>query len=329
MLARRIPCRCRPGLRIYRTLRHAAREGIDFCPCRCRRFVAKLLLSLPDTCGNVAAGRRRLSSSAVRSETLLGAWLCWPHFIVPPHRKREINRKPFCASDCCAVQRLDALLGGGLRQIERSIQPGDWPELAPARLRIVNLPRRQPQTSTTSPRTAVRGVCRTATGHSATSGTTMSCSPGRKRHRHRRLWGDAHRHRRRRYRAAGRFAGRRRRLVRHAAIAAYESVRPLTHTERELVSPLDHSGTLIGAINWLDWIYREDRQFVQIPSRRILARLDVMSARMERENRNNRERLRCHGLPVSAATRLRCLTTLAHSRFMRPGPADRQIAVTS
>ena len=46
-----------------------------------------------------------------------------------------------------------------------------------------------------------------------------------------------------------------------AGLAAYEAVRPLSDTERELVPLFDQSGLLLGAMNWLKWLFVEGRQF--------------------------------------------------------------------
>jgi Ser/Thr protein kinase RdoA (MazF antagonist) len=48
--------------------------------------------------------------------------------------------------------------------------------------------------------------------------------------------------------------------LRAAALQAYARVRPLSLEEEELVSVLDDTGTLVGLITWLKWLYFEGRQ---------------------------------------------------------------------
>jgi len=49
--------------------------------------------------------------------------------------------------------------------------------------------------------------------------------------------------------------------LRRTGLAAYEAVRPLTDNERKVVAAFDHSEVLLSAINWLDWIFCQGRQF--------------------------------------------------------------------
>ena len=42
---------------------------------------------------------------------------------------------------------------------------------------------------------------------------------------------------------------------------AYAEVRPLSSDELQLAEAFDLSGTLLGGINWVQWIYLEERQF--------------------------------------------------------------------
>ena len=49
-------------------------------------------------------------------------------------------------------------------------------------------------------------------------------------------------------------------LVR-AGLGAYGRLRPLTGEEEALVSALDETGNLLGAVNWLKWLYLEGRDF--------------------------------------------------------------------
>ncbi len=53
-------------------------------------------------------------------------------------------------------------------------------------------------------------------------------------------------------------------LTWQAGLAAYEAVRPLSDTERELVPLFDQSGLLLGAMNWLEWLFVDGRQFADL-----------------------------------------------------------------
>jgi Ser/Thr protein kinase RdoA (MazF antagonist) len=44
-------------------------------------------------------------------------------------------------------------------------------------------------------------------------------------------------------------------------LKAYREVRPLTPKEEALADVLDRSGTVLGAANWLRWVYYDDRRF--------------------------------------------------------------------
>lgn len=55
-------------------------------------------------------------------------------------------------------------------------------------------------------------------------------------------------------------------------LSCYSALRPLSEVEVRLVPILDRSGTLLGGVNWLDWIYLQHRQFGDLePVRRRLA----------------------------------------------------------
>jgi Ser/Thr protein kinase RdoA (MazF antagonist) len=60
---------------------------------------------------------------------------------------------------------------------------------------------------------------------------------------------------------------------------AYHAVRPLSDDERALVGPLDSSGVLLPALNWVDWLYRQHRQFPD--PRAVARRLDEILPRLE------------------------------------------------
>jgi homoserine kinase type II len=49
--------------------------------------------------------------------------------------------------------------------------------------------------------------------------------------------------------------------LRTAGLEAYQRIRPLSLQEEELVSVLDETGTLVGLITWLKWLYVDDKQF--------------------------------------------------------------------
>ncbi len=60
---------------------------------------------------------------------------------------------------------------------------------------------------------------------------------------------------------------------------AYASVRPLSAGERALAGALDRTGVILGAANWLTWLYHEGRAF---PDRQLVAhRLAGLVRRME------------------------------------------------
>jgi Ser/Thr protein kinase RdoA (MazF antagonist) len=68
--------------------------------------------------------------------------------------------------------------------------------------------------------------------------------------------------------------------LRAAGLKAYERYRPLTLDERRLVKALDVTGTLVGAVNWLKWIYLEERSFEDRQA--VAARLAAIVQRIER-----------------------------------------------
>lgn len=72
-------------------------------------------------------------------------------------------------------------------------------------------------------------------------------------------------------------------------LAAYAEVRPLNDRERSLVTLFDSSGTLLGGMNWLRWIYLEQRRFDR---QAVLGRLDELCERLQG----------CHTLTVPGAT---------------------------
>lgn len=60
---------------------------------------------------------------------------------------------------------------------------------------------------------------------------------------------------------------------------AYESIRPLSRGEHGLLKAFDRSGVLLGAINWLTWIYLQRREFSDL--RAVRTRLEASIGRLE------------------------------------------------
>lgn len=63
-------------------------------------------------------------------------------------------------------------------------------------------------------------------------------------------------------------------------LAGYQAVRPLNEAERQLVGVFDASGILLGGMNWLDWVYRQHREFADLTA--IRQRLAGLLGRLER-----------------------------------------------
>lgn len=64
-----------------------------------------------------------------------------------------------------------------------------------------------------------------------------------------------------------------------AGLEAYQSVRKLSETERDLIVAFDRSTVLMAGLNWLDWIYRQERAFENYQP--IPARLQEIAGRLE------------------------------------------------
>jgi homoserine kinase type II len=62
------------------------------------------------------------------------------------------------------------------------------------------------------------------------------------------------------------------------ALNAYSELRPLTDSDRRLVDLLDQSGVVLGGLNWLRWLYVEQRDMGPLPP--IVKRLDEFIARL-------------------------------------------------
>jgi Ser/Thr protein kinase RdoA (MazF antagonist) len=67
---------------------------------------------------------------------------------------------------------------------------------------------------------------------------------------------------------------------REAGLRAYNQVRPLAPEEQELVSVLDETGTILGMVNWLRWIYLEGRHYENPHA--VASRLAQLVTRAER-----------------------------------------------
>jgi Ser/Thr protein kinase RdoA (MazF antagonist) len=63
-----------------------------------------------------------------------------------------------------------------------------------------------------------------------------------------------------------------------AGLSAYEIVQPLSANERLLVRAYDESGVLLSGINWLKWVFIEDRRFDDRAG--VLKRFDEITCRL-------------------------------------------------
>jgi Ser/Thr protein kinase RdoA (MazF antagonist) len=70
--------------------------------------------------------------------------------------------------------------------------------------------------------------------------------------------------------------------LRAAALQAYARLCPPSHHEEALVRALDETGTLLGAANWLMWLYNEGRQFDD--RQEVARRLAALVQRIEKCN---------------------------------------------
>ena len=67
--------------------------------------------------------------------------------------------------------------------------------------------------------------------------------------------------------------------ARNFALDAYSQIRPLSGSDRRLIDLLDASNVVLGALNWLRWLYIERRQFENMPA--VMRRMDAIIARLE------------------------------------------------
>jgi Ser/Thr protein kinase RdoA (MazF antagonist) len=63
-------------------------------------------------------------------------------------------------------------------------------------------------------------------------------------------------------------------------LAAYESVRPLSFTEQQLITAYDQSAVLLSGFNWLQWVFAEGRRFEDRLG--VRQRFDLISQRLAR-----------------------------------------------
>lgn len=62
-------------------------------------------------------------------------------------------------------------------------------------------------------------------------------------------------------------------------LAAYQSVRPLLPDEERLIGVFDRSTVLLSGLNWLDWLFREKRQFGDLGA--VKRRIDEIADRLQ------------------------------------------------
>jgi homoserine kinase type II len=65
-----------------------------------------------------------------------------------------------------------------------------------------------------------------------------------------------------------------------SGLAAYRAVRPLSPQEEELARALDRTGTVVGVVQWLRWLYEQGRAFAD--RAKAAARLGILVQRVER-----------------------------------------------
>ncbi|MCG8586733.1 MAG: phosphotransferase [Pirellulales bacterium] len=267
---------------VHQVLVEAAKSGIDCLPVPVRTTAGGTfaadgghLWELTPWLAGEADFKRKPSSARLRAAFVALAQFHLAAQGAASTSQLVVDAAPAVVTRC---RRLDEFLAGGLPRISRHVRTGDWPELEPRARQIVGCAsamcdahrrqleplrelkvRLQPvirdiwhdHVLFTGDR--VTGIVDFGAMQVDTVATDIA-------------------------RLAGSLVGDDR-AGRESALAAYESVRPLSPDEAALVVPLDCSGTLIGALNWLDWIYCERREFEWRET--IIARLDRMIARME------------------------------------------------
>ena len=68
--------------------------------------------------------------------------------------------------------------------------------------------------------------------------------------------------------------------LRNVGLAAYGRIRPLSLDEEALVGPLDEATVVLGAANWLKWLYLDKKQFENLDA--VAQRLAKLVERLER-----------------------------------------------
>jgi Ser/Thr protein kinase RdoA (MazF antagonist) len=63
-------------------------------------------------------------------------------------------------------------------------------------------------------------------------------------------------------------------------LEAYRGIRPLSAEEESLAQVLDETGTIIGVVNWLLWLYRDRRSFEDVAG--VARRLEALLKRLEK-----------------------------------------------
>lgn len=72
---------------------------------------------------------------------------------------------------------------------------------------------------------------------------------------------------------------------RQFAFAAYSELRPLTPRDLDLIHLLDESSLLLGGLNWITWLYLDERDMGPLPP--ILSRLDQILTRLKTQRLNH------------------------------------------
>jgi Ser/Thr protein kinase RdoA (MazF antagonist) len=68
----------------------------------------------------------------------------------------------------------------------------------------------------------------------------------------------------------------------NTGLTAYQNVRPLSDVEQTLITAFDRTSALMTGISWLDWVFRQHREFADPTA--VLQRFDVALARLNSLN---------------------------------------------
>lgn len=179
---------------------------------------------------------------------------------------------------CSRSERLARWLAGDLERLRQYVQPGIWPEALPRARRILELaPILAPGVAAALTRAEnVEVPLQVSIGdiwhdHVLFEGDRVSGLIDFGAMRVDSVAGDL-------ARLLGSIAGDAPELWK-AGLEIYESIRPLSDSERSVLASFDQSTVLLGALNWLEWIYRERRVFGD--SGAVLSRLDGLIVRQE------------------------------------------------